>query len=114
MRQELSHTVEPNIGFEVGEIIEQRAHTLRPGIAKPHEQENGEARGKEDQAEDFHHSGEVTPVMKARTLVVLLNQELDQRPMKASAGSCWARRPKLLKRRSADNTPVLHTRDRKP
>jgi hypothetical protein len=77
MRQELSHSLEPNIEFEPDEIIGQRAHAVRHGIAKADGQEKGEAT-----KEEFYDSGEERPVEEMPRFARLLQEEFNKPPEK--------------------------------
>jgi hypothetical protein len=79
MRQDFPHSLEPDIEFEPDEIIGERAHAVRHGFAKP----DGKAKG-EATEEEFHNSGDDSPVEEAPRFATLLQEEfsepLEERP----------------------------------
>jgi hypothetical protein len=79
MAQEFSQTFEPYIAFDPDEIVEQRAHAIRHGIARANEQENGDVREETDNQEeeegDFHNPGDEPPIEEAPRFAMLLMEE---------------------------------------
>jgi hypothetical protein len=88
MRQDFSYSLELDIEFEPDEMIGERAHAIRHGIAKTDGQAKGETTEEEEQKE-FHDHCDDPPVEEPQDLQCYSRKSSTSPWKREKVRTCW-------------------------